>query len=413
MWDEIRQDEASGARPDQLDEPADMAVPGSSLMRTGPFNWFQRTLQLGDADDPRTPSRAFLFAIVSWLPLVALAGVQGLAINDDPRKSLLLDFTVYARFLLAIPLFIFGESIAYRRYTMIVNYFEDSGIIAGSERQAYGDLLSYTRGLRGSRVTEIVWVILAYAVAAFTVFYRASSEPSTWLVAAGPRLLSWAGAWYAAVSLPLFQFLFFRSIWTWFIWVLFLWRLSRFNLRLTPTHPDLAGGLNILGDSPYAIAVFVFAIGSVLSSALVMQIVYVGASVVSYKKVFIVFLLLAILISFGPLLIFTRKLDRLRQQGLRDYGTLASRQTQLFDEKWIRRAGVTEDIVEVPLGSPDISSLSGLKSSYETVKRMKFIPFGMRALAVLAVAALIPAVPLILIEFPLQEILKAIAGFIF
>jgi len=37
----------------------------------------------------------------------------------------------------------------------------------------------------------------------------------------------------------------------------------------------------------------------------------------------------------------------------------------------------------------------------------------MRALAVLAVAALIPAVPLILIEFPLQEILKAIAGFIF
>src|SRR5215813_11891030 len=165
MWDEIRQDEASGARPDQWAEPAAVAVPGSSLMLTGPFNWFQRTLQLGDANNPRTASRAFLFAIVSWLPLVALAGVQRLAINDDPRKSLLLDLTVYARFLLAIPLFILGESIAARRYTIIVNYFVRSGIIDGSERQAYGDLLSDTRKLRDSRLAEIVWVILAYVVA--------------------------------------------------------------------------------------------------------------------------------------------------------------------------------------------------------------------------------------------------------
>src|SRR5262249_53279553 len=330
----------------------------------------------------------------------------------DPSKSLLLDFTVYTRFLLAIPLFILGESIAFRRYTMIVNYFVISGIIPGPERQAYDDLLSNAQGLRNSRLAEIVWAVLAYAVAAFTVIYRATSEPSTWLVAAEPRLLSLAGAWYTVVSLPLFQFLFFRSVWSWFIWVLFLWRLSRLHLRLTPTHPDLAGGLNILGDSPYAIAVFVFAIGSVLSSALVMQILNDAASVVSYKKVFIVFLFLAMLISFGPLLIFTRKLDRLRQRGLRDYGTLASYQTQLFEEKWIRRFGATEDIVEIPLGSADFSSLSGLKTSYDTVKKMKFFPFGMRAFIVLALASLIPMAPLILMEFPLQEVLKAIAGFI-
>jgi hypothetical protein len=412
MWNEIRQDEASGAQPDQRADLAAMAVPYTALMQTGPFNRFQRTLQLGDANNPRTASRALLFASVSWLPLVALAGVQGLAINDDFRKSLLLDFTVYARFLLAIPLFILGESIAYRRYMMIVNYFAQSGIIDGPERRAYDALLSDARRLRESGVAEIICLILAFAVAIISVSYHATSEPSTWLDAAGPGPLSWAGAWYTAVSLPLFQFLFLRSVWIWSIWVLFLWRLARLNLRLTPTHPDLAGGLNILGDSPYAIAVFVFAIGSVLSSALVMQVVYDNASVVSYKKVFIVFLVIAFVISFGPLLIFIRKLDRLRQRGLRDYGTLASHQTQLFEEKWIERAGVTEDIVETHLSVPDISSVSALKSSYDTVKRMKFIPFGMRALVVLVVAALIPSGPLILMEFPLKEIMKAIAGFI-
>jgi hypothetical protein len=168
----------------------------------------------------------------------------------------------------------------------------------------------------------------------------------------------------------------------------------------------------MLGDSPYAIAVFVFAIGAVLSAALIMQISHEGASVVIYHNVFIVYLLLAMMISFGPLMVFIGKLDGLRQEGLRDYGTLANRHAQLFDEKWINAAEVTEDIVEIPLGSPDTSSISGLKGSYETVKRMRFFPFGLRALVVLVAAALMPMIPLILMEFPLQKILRAIAGFI-
>jgi hypothetical protein len=414
MWNRANQNNAPDAGAAQWAEPFAPAGPDSFLMRSGPFHRFQQTLHLEDPLHPRTARRAFLFALVSWLPLAALAVVQGLAINDDPRRSLLLDFTVYARFLVAVPIFIIGESVADSRYSMIVNYLLNSGIVTGSERQAYDDLLSSTRRLRDSRAAEILWMVLAYAGALLSVFYHATSDQSTWLVngAAGPIPLSWAGVWYAAVSLPLFQFLLYRSFWSWIIWVRFLWRLSRLRLRLTPTHPDLAGGLNLLGDSPYAIAVFVFAIGAVLSAALIMQISYEGSSVVVYHNVFIVYLLLAMMISFCPLLVFVGKLDSLRQRGLRDYGTLANRHAQLFDEKWINKAEVTEDIVEIPLGSPDTSSISGIKSSYETVKRMRFFPFGVRALVVLAAAALIPMVPLMLMEFPMQKIVKTIARFI-
>jgi hypothetical protein len=416
MWNAEKQDNAQDVRAAQLAAPAAPAPLDPFLVRSGPFHRFQQTLHLEDPLNPRTSRRALLFALVSWLPLAALAAVQGLAINVDPRRSLLLDFTVYARFLVAVPLFILGEGVADSRYSMIVNYLIRSGIVTGTERQAYDDLLSSTRRLRDSRVAEILWVVLAYVGSVLSIFiYHARSEQSTWLVngAAGSIPLSWAGCWYAAVSVPLFQFLLYRTIWSWLIWVRFLWRLSRLRLRLTPTHPDLAGGLNILGDSPYAIAVFVFAIGAVLSAALIMQISREGASVVIYHNVFIVYLLLAIMISIGPLLLFIGKLDGLRQRGLRDYGTLASRHAQLFDEKWVKGAGVAKDIVEIPLGSPDTSSISGLKASYETVKRVKFFPFGVRALVVLAAAALIPMVPLMLMEFPLQKILKTIARFIF
>src|SRR5262245_41055428 len=116
MWNAENQDKAQDARPTQWAEPAEQMDSDSSLMRSGPFHRLQQTIHLEDPLNPRTARRALLFALVTWLPLAALAAVQGLAINDDPRQSLLLDFTVYARFLVAVPIFILGESVADRRY---------------------------------------------------------------------------------------------------------------------------------------------------------------------------------------------------------------------------------------------------------------------------------------------------------
>src|SRR5262252_10662910 len=182
MWNAENQDNAQDARAAQWAEPVAPVGRDPFLMRSGPFHRFQQTLHLEDPINPRTSRRALLFALVSWLPLAALAAVQGLAINVDPRRSLLLDFTVYARFLVAVPLFILGEGVADRRYSMIVNYLPRSGIVTGAERQAYDDLLSSTRRLRDSRVAEILWVILAYAGAVLSVFFfHAMSEQSTWL----------------------------------------------------------------------------------------------------------------------------------------------------------------------------------------------------------------------------------------
>jgi hypothetical protein len=52
-----------------------------------------------------------------------------------------------------------------------------------------------------------------------------------------------------AVPIPFLYDFYFQL----FIWFLFLWRVSRLDLRLTPSHPDRAGGLGFLsalGPSP-------------------------------------------------------------------------------------------------------------------------------------------------------------------
>src|SRR5262249_3241563 len=122
MCNAENQGRAQDDRAAQWAEPVAPVGLDPFLTRSGPFHRFQQTLHLADPLSPRTSRRALLFALVSWLPLVALAAVQGLAINVDPRRSLLLDFTVYARFLVAVPLFLLGESVADSRFSMIVNY---------------------------------------------------------------------------------------------------------------------------------------------------------------------------------------------------------------------------------------------------------------------------------------------------
>jgi hypothetical protein len=405
---ERRRFEASGAhstRGDGTNEAWDAAP----VLRAGPFNRLQEAVGLMDADHPRTVMRAALFAAVSWLPLVILAGAQGLALDSEPGRSMLLDFPIHARFLLAVPLFILGEAAADKRFLIVADYLVASGIVADPERRRYAGIISDARRLRDSRMAELFLLLLAYATSALATFYIMKSHPFTWR-AAEAGTLSWAALWEVSISLPLFQFLFYSSLWTWFVWAIYLWRLSRLRLRLAPTHQDGAGGLNILGDASYVIAIFVFAIGSVVSSIWAGQIVFYGASVRDFEKSFVVYLLLALLLSFGPLLVFTGKLNRLRLSGLRDYGALASRQAHLFDDKWIRSAGPEGQSI---LGRHDIGSLCDMNNSYRTVSKIKLVPLDLRSIVVIAGAALIPMAPLILMKLPLKEVLKALAGFVF
>jgi hypothetical protein len=346
---------------------------------------------------------------VSWLPLVILAGGQGLALDSEPGRSMLLDFPIHARFLLAVPLFILGEAAADKRFLIVADYLVASRIVADSERRRYAGIIFDARRLRDSRMAELFLLLLAYATSALATFYIMKSHPFTWR-AAEAGTLSLAALWEVGISLPLFQFLLYSSLWTWVVWAIYLWRLSRLKLRLSPTHQDGAGGLNILGDASYVIAIFVFAIGSVVSSVWAGQIVFYGASVRDFEKSFIVYLLLALLLSFGPLLVFTGKLNRLRLSGLRDYGALASRQAHLFDDKWIRSAGPEGQSI---LGHHDMGSLCDMNNSYRAVSKIKLVPLDLRSIVVIAGAALIPMAPLILMKLPLKEVLKTLAGFVF
>lgn len=181
--------------------------------------------------------------------------------------------------------------------------------------------------------------------------------------------------------------------------------MSKLDLHLISTHPDRAGGLGFLENIPEAFVVIVFAITSVLSAQWGHQILYQDASVLSYRTPFLIFIMLVLLILLGPLALFSVKLFRLKYEGLLAYGALANRHSQLFEQKWVRQG--SQNDAEL-LGTPDISSLADLSTSYEIVQQMRMVPISMHVVILLVAAAFIPMLPIVVIQIPLREIIKTL-----
>jgi hypothetical protein len=235
---------------------------------------------------------------------------------------------------------------------------------------------------------------------------------STWqfLVSDAGRTRTSAGWWYLIVGIPIFQFLLGRWIWRFFIWALSLRRLSRMDLRLIPTHPDLAAGLGFLSSAQAQYGVIVFALSSVMASKIGEEILYGGGSLVNYKFIIGGYVILMLIVLLAPLLVFSPKLWMVKRRGLLEYSALAHEYAGAFHRKWIRK--------ELPhgeslLGSSDIQSLADLAQSFECVRNMRAFPLDLKGILPLFIATALPMLPLVLTLYPFDELVVKIVGLLF
>ena len=122
---------------------------------------------------------------------------------------------------------------------------------------------------------------------------------------------------------------------------------------------------------------------------------------------FIAFFVLAIL---GPLLMFTPQMARAKRKGLADYGVLAQRYIESFEQKWVLRDPARSEEL---LGTADIQSLADLGNSYALVRDMRSVPFGLEDITRLAAATAAPLLPLLLTIFSLEELILRIIKTVF
>jgi hypothetical protein len=377
------------------------------LFEGGPPHWLQRSLGLIKPGYPMIARRAKLVVLVGWAPLVVLAIAQSIILRNPLAKSFFSDFAVYARSLIATPLFILAEADCIPRLDRVARHFLVAGLIKEPDRARFDDAVCSTRRLLDSGLAELMVAILAYGLVTSLMIYVPPNELPTWYwLKSDYRVLSLAGWWNALVSAPLFILLFFGWLWRVFLWARFLWLMSRLDLRLIPSHPDHAGGLMFLGDSLRAFWLVSFALGAVVAGQVANRITLYGESLVTFKHIVIGLAVFVLILFAGPLTLFIGKLRETKRRGDFIYGALASEVGRQFEHDCLtRERGANE---EAP-NAQDFSLHSNIYGIVANVYGMKDFPFGLRNLGLLVAVALLPFAPVALMVMPLNVIIKDFA----
>ena len=380
-----------------------------SLVVGGPLFQLLRRVHL-EGDALELLHRRIIFSILlTWVPLAVLAMFSGVG-RGSGRVPFYTDIEVHARFLIALPILIGAELLVHSRIRLTVRRFLEWRIVLPEQRPVFQRAIESAQKIRNSEVVELSLLAVVYTVGLLVWNSRTELGLVTWYAFPGSRWnLTPAGYWYVFVSLPVFQFILLRWYMRLLIWFRFLWQVNRIELNLVSTHPDRCGGLSFIGKSSYAFSPILFAQGVILAGVVADRVLYRGESLQSFRfqiAGFIVFFVVAIL---APLLMFSLRMARARRKGLADYGLLAQRYVESFEEKWVRSSHPSDEL----LGSGDIQSLADLGNSYQIVREMRTVPFGLQDISQLAIATAAPLSPLLLTIFSFEELMIRVFKIVF
>lgn len=373
-----------------------------SVIEGGPLDRLQRRLGLMKLEAPLIVRRALVFSLVAWLPLLILSALEGTLLTNV-KIPFFYDLSAHVRFLLSVPLLIVAEVVIGPRIVAATSHFITSGLIPEDRYPDFDVAIVDVIRLRDSTLAEAIILAITY-IGAFVSIRFLSATVSTWhsLVTESGHRFTLAGYWYALVALPIYQFLVYRWLWRTFIWCRFLRRASKLDLELVPTHPDQAGGLGFLGETHRLFAVFIFAYAATASAMASREVLFDRVSIQTYKIPIAALVVVMLLIFLGPLFMFAPILLRTRRKALQEYSTLACKLGRLYDRKWVKGNPLGESL----LSTPDNTSLANYSHDYELVDRMRAFPFEPRTAVVLALAGLIPMLPLLATVMPMAEIFK-------
>lgn len=378
-----------------------------SLSNSGLLYKLLGKLGLGQSTSRGYLARSLFISGITWLPLLILTMMQGLAFGNLVEANFIKDFATHARLLVIIPLLIFAEASVERRIGEQTIQFFRSGILTAADRGNFDVIKKNTVSLANSFRVDIV-ILLAIAMYIYVRWTILPGGISHWIYEPVSGNISWAGLWSVFVSLPLFQFILIRWMWRWICWLYLLYKISKLPLKLNPAHADLAGGLGFLGLPPSPFLAVNFALATLCSAVIAERIIFLGQHLADFYVILGALAVITIMINVLPLLVFTPPLVAARRKGIFEYSALVQKHHRDFDHKMLNG-----ESAESPIGDPIISSMADINSIFQTVLKMQIFPFDTKIMASTLVIMILPVLPLLAFEYKLADILEKLAGLLF
>lgn len=339
---------------------------------------------------------------VTWLPLVVLSAAVGQARGDGVTIPFLSDVAANGRVLVAIPLLLVGIGWAGARLREAQESFVDTGLIEERSRDRFREVLRSSASVVRSPWTDAALLVLAFVTVLLfplPVLAAANSWQAWGLGADAP--LTPAGRWLVVIVLPLYRFLLLRWLVRFIAWAVALARISRFELRLLPTHADRAGGLAFVGRGQKAFAPLVLALSVMLAGDLGNDVLHLGDGVHLMRRPIALFGVIVLAVWVAPLLLFLPVLVPLKRRALLEHDALAARCSRAFESDWLRAQGRD---VHTLLAADDVQSLAAIQGVCDIVRRLKLVPIDGLDLLLLALITLAPMLPLVLSTIPPEEL---------
>jgi hypothetical protein len=335
--------------------------------------------------------------LLPWGVLMLLA----LLPEFGPRIFSLALIGGHVRLLVAIPLFFVCETLVVPMMAEFVRSIVRSGVIPGNALPALESEIARMARWQDSWLPEVLCLLLAGVLPLVGIQLHLIGATATYSpdrAVAGGTL---ASLWYWFACLPLFRFLMVRWAWRLGLWWYFLTRLAKLKLNLVPTHPDGAAGLGYLEVVQTHFTPLIAAISAVQSASFAEEL---SMGTMTFETIYPAIALILVLdaaLFLGPLFSFGSKLWACRMKGLRDYMEFAANYVNGFDRKWIVPDALPGESL---LGTPDLQSLADLANSIGIVRNMRWVPLSRRLVADMAIAALVPILPLLLLKYPVAEL---------
>jgi hypothetical protein len=147
-----------------------------------------------------------------------------------------------------------------------------------------------------------------------------------------------------------------------------------------------------------------FAISAILAASFAEDILAGRMAFEASYLGIVVILAVYVALFLGPLLVFAPKLEACRARATSNYKEFAQGYVRGFEEKWL--AGPAPE--KALLGSPDLQSLADLANSMNIVRDMRVVPVSKQLVQKLLVAALVPMLPLVLLKYPVAELVGVV-----
>ncbi len=354
------------------------------------------------------PAKIALISLcISWIPLVIITAANG-SLFSGIAMPFLKDTAIQVRLLLAIPLLIIIRLDIDTKVNAVIHYIADA-LMSPEERQLIiSTAIFRAKKLTNSAITEIILLIIViiYTISLVknNTFGELQGGTESWMAAAN-HSLTFAGKWAIFISIPIFQFLFFRWLWRYFVWILLLFRMSKSRIKLKPTHGDKAGGLGIIMMAQRSFNMIFVTAGVVASGELIVRLMKDPGSFITVRNEIIGYIVVCVILILLPLLFFMGKLLKTKQEALLDLSKLSATLSSKFEREWINEQPIEKRIAD---NEVDPSMLYDYAGVFDSVQQMRPFPVTIRDIIGLAIPLFIPFIPLLMIHFSVVELLQKI-----